>query len=171
GEHIQTQDNMYYLYGLERVGLASGLRRIGTVNWYRLGAGIILKDQNRITGAWTLYVLNQPSDVISTAYAMLFLTRGLNPIVLNKLQYNGPWNARPRDDYNVTQWLSATFEQTLNWQSVPVESNARNWLDAPVLLITGHGNPHFTSADINKFKWFMNHGGVIFSSADGNSKT
>ena len=171
GEHIQTLDNMYYLYGLERVGLASGLRRIGTVNWYRMGARIILKNQNKTSGAWSGYVLGQPPAVVPTAYALLFLTRGLNPIVFNKLQYAGPWNARPRDDYNVTQWLSTTFEQTLNWQSVPIESDARNWLNAPVLLITGHGNPHFTAADITKFKWFMNHGGIIFSSADGNSKS
>jgi hypothetical protein len=170
GGHIQTQANMYYLYGLERVGLASGLRRIGKTNWYRMGARTIIKDQDTSSGGWSGYVLGAPSDVVPTAYAMLFLTRGLNPIVFNKLQYAGPWNARPRDDYNVTQWLSTTFEETLNWQIVPIQTNPRTWLDAPVLLITGHGNPHFTPADIAKFKWFMNHGGFIFSNADGNSK-
>jgi hypothetical protein len=169
--HIYTQDNMYYLYGLERVALASGLRHIGKVNWYRMGATTIIKHQDATTGAWNGYVLAQPSDVVPTAYALLFLTRGLNPIVFNKLEYPGPWNSRPRDDYNVTQWLSNTFESPLNWQSVNIASNPRTWLDAPILLITGHGNPHFTSVDISKFKWFMNHGGLIFSNADGNSKT
>ncbi|MGC9259067.1 MAG: DUF4159 domain-containing protein [Phycisphaerae bacterium] len=169
--HIYTQNNMYYLYGLERVGLAGGLRHIGKVNWYRMGAATIIKDQDAANGAWNGYVLAQPSDVVPTAYALLFLTRGLNPVVFNKLQYAGPWNARPRDDYNVTQWLSSTFEAPLNWQSVNIASNPRTWLDAPILLITGHGNPHFTSADIAKFKWFMNHGGLIFSNADGNSQS
>ena len=168
--NIQTHNNMYYLYGLERVGLASGLRHIGKTNWYNMGARTIIKDQLATTGAWTGSVLAQPSDIVPTAYALLFLTRGINPIVFNKLQYAGPWNARPRDAYNVTQWLSNTFESPLNWQSVNVNSAPRTWLDAPILLITGHGNPHFTAADIAKFKWFMNHGGMIFSSADGNSK-
>lgn len=171
GRHIQTQNNMYYLYGLERVGLASGLRRIGKINWYRMGARTIIQDQDRATGGWNGSVVAQPSNVVPTTYALLFLTRGLNPIVFNKLQYAGPWNARPRDDYNVTQWLSTTFEETLNWQIVPIHTDPRTWLDAPVLLITGHGDPKFTPADIAKFKWFMNHGGFIFSSADGNSKS
>lgn len=169
--NIQTQSNLYYLYGLERVGLASGLRHIGKWNWYTMGARTILKNQDPTTGAWTNYVLGAPSNVVPTAYALLFLTRGLNPIIFNKLQYNGPWNARPRDDYNVTQWLSTTFEQQINWQSVNINSDPRTWLDAPVLLITGHGNPHFTSEDIAKLKWYMNHGGFIFSNADGNSKS
>ena len=171
GAHIQTQENLYYLYGLERVGLASGLRHIGTFNWYTMGAKTIMKIQDKANGSWPGNVLGAPSVVVPTSYALLFLTRGLNPIIFNKLQYNGPWNARPRDDYNVTQWLSTTFEQQINWQSVNVESDPRTWLDAPVLLITGHGNPHFTTGDIAKFKWFMNHGGFIFSSADGNSRS
>lgn len=171
GSHIQTQENLYYLYGLERVGLASGLRHIGTSNWYTMGAKTIMKNQDRANGSWPGNVPGAPSVVVPTSYALLFLTRGLNPIIFNKLQYNGPWNARPRDDYNVTQWLSTTFEQQINWQSVNVKSDPRTWLDAPVLLITGHGNPHFTAGDIAKFKWFMNHGGFIFSNADGNSKS
>ncbi len=171
GSHIRTQDNLYYLYGLERVGLASGLRHIGKSNWYLSGAKTIMKIQDRTSGAWKGSVLGAPSAVVPTSYALLFLTRGLNPIIFNKLQYPGPWNARPRDDYNVTQWLSTTFEQQINWQIVNVKSDPRTWLDAPILLITGHGNPHFTTGDIAKFKWFMNHGGFIFSNADGNSRS
>ncbi len=169
--NIQTQANLYYLYGLERVGLASGLRHIGKWNWYTMGARTIMKNQDHASGAWNNYVPYAPTNIIPTAYALLFLTRGLNPIIFNKLQYNGPWNARPRDDYNVTQWLSTTFEQQINWQSVNIRSDPRTWLDAPVLLITGHGNPHFTAADIAKLKWYLNHGGFIFSNADGNSKS
>ena len=168
--HFKTSGNMYYLYGVERVGLASGLRKLGSVNWYRAGADLIMHQQSP-SGAWKGYVLGQPTDAVSTAYALLFLARGLNPIVFNKLAYAGSWDARPHDDANLTQWVGNAFEQTLNWQVVHVNSNPLHWLDAPVLLITGHGDPHFTAQDIRHFRIFMDHGGIIFSSADGGSKT
>ena len=169
-KHFKTSGNMYYLYGVERVGLASGLRKLGRLNWYRAGAGLIMRRQSP-SGAWTGYVLGQPTDAVSTAYALLFLARGLNPIVFNKLAYAGSWDARSHDDANLTQWVGNAFEQTLNWQVVHVASNPLHWLDAPVLLITGHGDPHFTAQDIRHFRIFMDHGGIIFSSADGGSKT
>ncbi len=168
--HFKTDNNMYYLYGVERVGLASGNRNIGKINWYRAGARQILKKQ-RPDGVWRNYVLGQPTDVVSTSYALLFLARGLNPIVFNKLAYKGAWDARSHDDANLSQWVGNAFEQSLNWQIVKVKSNPLHWLDAPVLLITGHGDPHFTKQDIRHFRTFTDHGGIIFSSADGGSKT
>lgn len=169
-KHFKTSGNMYYLYGIERVGLASGLRKLGSLNWYRAGASLIMHQQSK-SGVWTGYVLGQPTDAVSTAYALLFLARGLNPIVFNKLAYAGSWDARSHDDANLTQWIGNAFEQTLNWQVVHVTSNPLHWLNAPVLLITGHGDPHFTTQDIRHFRIFMDHGGIIFSSADGGSKT
>lgn len=169
-KNFKTSNNLYYLYGVERVGLASGLRKLGSRNWYRAGAGLIMSQQNQ-SGAWNGYVLGQPTDAVSTAYALLFLARGLNPIVFNKLAYAGSWDARSHDDANLTQWVGNAFEQTLNWQVVHVKSNPLHWLDAPVLLITGHGDPHFTARDIRHFRIFMDHGGIIFSSADDGSKS
>ena len=168
--HFKTDSNMYYLYGVERVGLASGNKTIGNINWYRAGARQIMQKQ-RPDGVWQGNVEGQPTDAVSTAYALLFLARGLNPIVFNKLAYKGAWDARSHDDANLSQWVGNAFEQTLNWQIVKVKSNPLHWLDAPVLLITGHGDPHFTPNDIRRFRIFTDHGGIILSSADGGSKT
>lgn len=172
-KNIQTNSNMYYLYGVERVGLAGGIKRIGPVDWYRQGAQEILKTQNPKTGGWDGYVLGVRRSLggrassVATAYALLFLTRGLNPVVFEKLDYPGNWNARARDDANVTEWLAAQFEQPLNWSIVNVRSNPKHWLTAPVLLITGESALHFTAGDIRRLRYFVEHGGLIFSVATG----
>ena len=170
-KNIKTNSNMYYLYGVERVGLAGGIKRIGTVDWYRQGAQEILKTQNPKTGGWDGFVLGVHRNLggrassVATAYALLFLTRGLNPVVFEKLDYPGNWNARTRDDANVTQWLARQFEQPLNWSIVNVQSNPKHWLTAPVLLMTGSADPHFTLGDIRRLRYFVEHGGLIFSVA------
>ncbi len=167
-KNIKTQSNLYYLYGLERVGLASGLRFIGHRNWYRMGARIILKAQST-TGQWTSGVQGAPSNIVPTAYALLFLARGLNPVIFNKLSYPGPWNARARDDQNITSWIGNTLEENLNWGVVDIHSNPHHWLNAPILLITGYGQVHFTPRQIARIRWFIEHGGMVFSTSDDNS--
>ncbi len=172
-KNIKTNSNMYYLYGVERVGLAGGIKQIGPVDWYQEGAKEILKTQNQKTGGWDGYVLGVRRGLggrassVATAYALLFLTRGLNPVVFEKLDYPGNWNPRARDDANVTQWLAHEFEQPLNWSIVNVQSNPQHWLTAPVLLMTGSADPHFTTGDIRRLRYFVEHGGLIFSVATG----
>ncbi|MCL2649303.1 MAG: DUF4159 domain-containing protein [Phycisphaerales bacterium] len=158
--------NYYYLYGVERVGLASGLKFFGTTNWYKEDAGNIVKSQ-KDNGSWT----GSWGPEIDTCYALLFLARGRNPVCFNKLQYNGPWSARPRDDAYITRWMSKKFEKPINWQVVNLQVNPDEWLDAPVLLITGSADPKFTPEEVAKLKAYINAGGMIFSTADGNSST
>ena len=40
--NFQPEDNWYHMYGVERVGLASGLKYFGKYNWYRQGAASII---------------------------------------------------------------------------------------------------------------------------------
>lgn len=195
-EHMRMQvgANLYYAYGVERIGRASGMKYFGKFNWYREGAASILAHQqtpqlirehreavarlypwqkfpdevlenvNLRPGGW-----RDPwgGEVVGTAYALLFLARGRSPVVFNKLAYPGPWNARPRDVANLNRWLSKRTERLLNWQIVTVEADPDDWLDAPVLVITGHGDPKFTEEHIRKLRRFAQAGGLIFSTADG----
>ncbi len=157
-------DNLYYAYGLERVGLASGYKFFGKTNWYRDGATRLLTNQE-VDGGWT-YISNK---IVGTAYALLFLARGRNAVVFNKLQYDGPWNARPNDCAHLANWLSKRTEKNINWQIVSFESEPEEWLDAPVLLITGHKDPNFSLEQLAKLQRFIRAGGTILSSADGGS--
>src|SRR5207247_126275 len=88
--------------------------------------------------------------------------------LLNKLAYDGPWDARPRDDANVSAFVARSFEKPLAWQSVSLKPG-EDWLDAPVLLITGSKDPKFTDGDIAMLKAYVEAGGMIFSTADNSS--
>ncbi|MCL2640906.1 MAG: DUF4159 domain-containing protein, partial [Phycisphaerales bacterium] len=161
-----TSADYYYQYGVERIGLASGLKFFGTTNWYKEAATAMVRTQRK-DGSWT----SNLAPHITTPYVLLFLARGRNPVVFNKLQYNGHWNARPRDDANVTRWLSKRYEKPINWQVVNLQVSPEEWMDAPILLITGSADPKFTPADLAKLRTFIQAGGMIFSTADGNSPT
>jgi len=144
----------YYMYGIERVGLACGYKYFNGRDWYKDGAIHLMKTQ-KPDGSW--------GEVYATAFSMLFLIRGQHPVLFNKLQYNGDWNNRPRDLASLTRWMSKTFEKTLNWQIVNLKMPIRDWHDAPILVITGSEAPTFTDADVSKMRNFVQQGGTILT--------
>ena len=161
----------YEMYNYVRLGLASGLQTFATHNWYDDFAQHLVKRQHR-DGSWKGHFTGADRNV-STAYALLTLDRGLNPILMSKLQYNdsygGAWNARQRDAANFTSWVSRTFETPLNWQVVSFSTPVADWLNSPLLLIAGDTNPHFTPGDIGKLRQYLHAGGIILASCDGRS--
>ena len=144
------------------------MKYLGKQNWYRTAAANILKLQQK-DGSFSGSMLGGDPAVL-TSYAILFLMRGRAPVAINKLQYDGNWNARLRDAANATAYLERAVEKHLNWQTVPVEVGYEEWMDAPVLLIAGYKDPGFSDDEVAKLRDFVNAGGLIASIADGNSK-
>ena len=149
----------YYLYCMERVGLASGKKYFGTTDWYRAGTEKLLPRQK--DGKWGTSV-----GVVDTSFALLFLVRGRHPVLVNKLQYEGDWNNRPRDLASLTRWISKMYEKPVNWQIVDVRTPVPEWHDAPILIITGSKAPTFSTADIAKLRAYVQQGGTIFSAVE-----
>jgi hypothetical protein len=147
----------YYLYGLERVGLASGRKYFGQADWYADGVKVVLARE--LDGSW--------GDLVDSAFALLFLARGRGPILFNKLEYPGTWNCRPRDLANLTRWISRTFETQVHWQSVNIKGPVAGWHDGPILYISGATALDFTDDDVARLRDFVNEGGVIVSEAAG----
>ncbi|MBM44393.1 MAG: hypothetical protein CMJ36_05220 [Phycisphaerae bacterium] len=133
---------MYWLYAIERVGLAQGLTRLGGSDWFREGAATIRNrflDENH-DGSWTLKSTyrsgGRSSAVRELCFGLLFLSRGNAPVAINKLQVDGwRWNNRPRDVANLCRHMSDEHETRLHWQVVPLDEEHAGFFDAPVLYI------------------------------------
>jgi hypothetical protein len=153
----------YTLYGVERVGLASGFKYFGTHDWYRELAQEILKtqDDNGSFGG---------GDPMGTSYILLFLARGRHPIVMNKLRFDGFWANRSRDVANLTRFASHELERPLNWQVVPVDRPWQDWADSPILYLASHQAVQLTEMQIGQIRRFVEAGGMLFTHADGGQK-
>ena len=150
----------YTLYGLERAGLASGLKSFGRHDWYRELAAKQVLGQGP-DGSW--------GGVVDTAFTLLFLARGRHPILFDKLQFDGAWANRPRDVANLTRFASTSLERQLNWQVVSVHDSWQNWTDAPVLFLASHATPLLADEDVDKLRAYAEAGGLIFTSTDAES--
>lgn len=164
------------LYAIERIGVASGLKYIGDVDWYSKGAAWIVGKQNT-NGSWTGTGGSFVDTHADSCFAMLFLARGRAPVVFNKLQYDLPeprgnnrreanWNQRPRDIANAVKWIGRQVERDLNWQIVPIDRPLRDMHDAPMLFISGNQALNFTDEQKAKLRDYALQGGIIIGHAD-----
>ncbi len=64
----------YYLYGMERAAVLSGVRNIGQHDWYREGAEFLMSHQRG--GSWSS---RQTGAIPGTCFALLFLTKATVP--------------------------------------------------------------------------------------------
>ena len=168
-----TGGSFYTMYGVERIGTASGRKYFGTKDWYQIGADYLVKNQHP-DGSWA----GQWGPLPDTAYALIFLARGRAPVLMNKLQYADPpnlpksqsevWNERPRDVANLARWTGRQNERYFNWQVVNLKVAPEELHDAPILYISGSNNLDFKPEEIDKLRTFAEQGGLILGNADCN---
>jgi len=65
--HPDHAHHMYYVYGLERMGMLTGRRWLGERDWYKEGADLLLETQDDAKGGW--------GDHVTTSFGVLFLKR------------------------------------------------------------------------------------------------
>jgi hypothetical protein len=82
----------YYLYGVERVGRASGRKYFRDRDWFKVGAAHLLDTQLE-DGSWpgeSGHGDFTMSHLRNTAFALMFICHGRAPVLFNKLHYIPP---------------------------------------------------------------------------------
>ena len=162
----------YTLFGLERVGLLSGYKYLGSHEWYpELARKVVLSQSPG--GSWGKTDEPTADTLIDTAYSVLFLARGRHPVMMNKLQLDPPgktdhgeWDNRPRDLANLARFASWELERPVQWQVVALDRDPADWSDAPILSLASHAALKLSDAEVAKIRAFVDAGGVLFTQAD-----
>lgn len=171
---------LYYLYGLERAGRFSGQRFFGERDWYREGAVFLTERQDIRNGHWISRL--EPNKVTGTSLALLFLSKGLSPVLVNKLKYgprdprsnkvtNNEWNKHPRDVNNLTSYISKQkkWPKLLTWQVVDLRTASNGegvaaLLQSPVQIMSGSDRPDsIQGRELELLRKYLTQGGFIFA--------
>ena len=192
-DHIYTRDHnsrdyiahLYTLYGIERIGVAAGYKYFGNINWFESGSNYLLSHQNpdgsfgKPAQIWGMNVRNIPG----TAFALLFLSNGNAPVVIDKLTYASIppqkgaqpvpdyWNQRPRDMFNLSHWMSAQTESPLKWNIVTLATPVAELHEAPIVYLAGSLPLALSDGDIARLRQFVEEGGMLLANADCGSKS
>jgi hypothetical protein len=163
----------YTLYGIERIGVASGLKYLNNVDWYQAGADFLVRTQES-NGSWK----GEEVDEIPTSFALLFLSRGREPVMMNKLKYDiasrtsdkpleGFWNQRSRDVASATHFVARQTERPLNWQIIDMNvAGIRDLRDAPIAYLSGSQPLRFSAEQVAILKRYVEEGGMLVFNSD-----
>ncbi len=172
---------LYSIYGVERAGRLTGLRFFGEHDWYREGADYLLRQQLR-NGDWRGTGSYENKSVVGTGLALLFLSKGLSPVLIGKLKHGArdpvrplelvvdAGNQHPRDVRNLTEHISGLprWPTLLTTQEVDLakalgSTGVDALLQAPILYITGAGALEFPPREKALLKEYLLQGGFILA--------
>jgi hypothetical protein len=97
---------------------------------------------------------------------------------VNKLQYSmgaaprqqdANWNQRPRDAANLAKFITRQTERRMNWQIISFEASLDEFLDSPILYISGNQAVIFSPDQLAKLREFIENGGLIVANADNST--
>lgn len=162
----------YYLYSLERVGRMSSRRFIGTHDWYREGTEFLLKRKGDLNISWS----EHGEEVLTTAYAILFLAKGRLPVLMSKAEYgtDRSWDIHPNDVDHLVRFTEKQWNFEMTWQTLSLDvAKAEDLMQTPVLYICGSKSPLPKNEKrrreyAEKLRAYLDQGGFIFAEALSN---
>ncbi|MEZ6141962.1 MAG: DUF4159 domain-containing protein [Zavarzinella sp.] len=193
-----TPHSFYNVYGIERLGRLSGKRFLGDADWYREGCELLtgwtqdgkrkVSDLNQKPGGeWGSGNGIDGDSIISTSFALLFLSKGRTPILISKFAYdkqgdrpgiNSGWNRKHSDTRHLVEYSSRELfkRQPLAWQNYDprladltnkavFDDELATLLQSPVLYINGHEAPQLTTAQKRLLRRYVDEGGFIMAEA------
>lgn len=149
----------YWLYAAERCGVFSGQRLFGPHDWYRAGADYLVRTQGR-DGRWGTYLPD-------TCFAVLFLAKGRQPLLVQKLQWSADdaWTPDRYDLAHLTAYIDTALGEPVAWQTVPFDAPLEDWLAAPLLFVHGHRFPEWNPTQRAKVRSYVEQGGTVLFEA------
>jgi Domain of unknown function (DUF4159) len=176
---FRDQNFFYNAYGIERAGRLSGQRFLAGHDWYREGCEAIVGRQQE-DGSWTGSGHGEHAPVVSTSFALLFLSKGRTPILISKFAY-GPdegWNNKHNDCRYLAEYASKELfhKQPLAWQTYDARrlelankdaflTEVGNLLQSPILYMNGHQAPRLTDMQKRLLMQYIDEGGFLFAEA------
>ncbi|MFN9717406.1 MAG: DUF4159 domain-containing protein [Planctomycetota bacterium] len=171
-------NHLYYMYGLERAGRMTGVRFFGRYDWYREGADWLVNAQLP-DGSWRGAGGAEGHPQLGTSMALLFLSKGLSRVVINKLDYvspngesqdGGEWNRHPYDVVNLVehidglpQWPPRLISQTVTLSRLRAETAVDELGQAPILFISGRDAIRLNDQQVSWLRNYVDSGGFIFA--------
>ncbi len=159
----------YYLYGIERVGRLTGRRFIGRHDWYREGAEMLVRRQDRLSGFWEGKGHGEDNPLIATSFALLFLAKGRRPVVMAKLKHGlgEDWDWHRSGVHNLTRYVEKRWQQRLTWQSIDAKAaTVADLLETPVLMLSGRDALALTAEQKQNLQDYVNQGGFLLAEAN-----
>ncbi len=178
GRHFAVGSNpggrswlFYYLYGMERAGRLSGRRFFGNHDWYREGALYLVNGQNQREGSWRSSGI-ESDELIASSFALLFLSKGLAPVLINKLQFgsNADWNQHRDDARNLVEHITTLpkWPKLMTWQVVDINrlkgpTGVQDLLQGSVQMISGRDVPQLNKQQVGMLRKYLDQGGFLFA--------
>jgi len=153
GDHKINWPAPYTWYAVERLGILTGRSEFGGHNWMEEGAKSLL------TQDWT----KGRRSRVDAAFAVLFLARALEPIIINKLKRKGDWNNDAYDIKHLTEYISVKFQYPKQWRIVTLEASVEELLEVPILYMNGQEALEFSAEEKVKLKAYVDRGGTLFA--------
>lgn len=174
---------LYYLYGVERAGRLSGRRFFGDHDWYREGAAFLVKNQNPRDFTWRGVGIYENRPIIGTALPLLFLSKGLSPVLMSKLKHGtrdrarpvevvgNDWNQHNRDIRNLCshisglpRWPALVTTQEVDLLKAKQTSGVDALLQAPMLFISGSEPLKLQDEEKEILREYLLQGGFVLAS-------
>ncbi len=190
---LQSAGHTFYnLYGIERAGRLSGQRFFGEIDWYREGCEwLTAPGRQAEDGSWYTRSSVDAWPLVSTSFALLFLSKGRTPVLISKFAYNtrdirnrqSEWNNKHHDAKNLVEYASKELfrKQPLAWQiydvramqdltPIRINQEVGTLVQSPIVYLNGHKAPAFTGGQREILRKYVEEGGFILAEACCGSK-
>ncbi len=119
-----------------------------------------LAEKQMADGGWIAVPLRE-DRIIATASSLRTITRARKPILINKMMLGKKLQANFQDAANLCTWIQRLYGYDGKWQFLGPDPPAYRLKMAPILYITGAGNPTIPVSLMKKIKTYLADGGSI----------